>query len=91
MLGSTITSGRDVVMHVIAHQVTINEDRQSPGYSPKFGPQRFFDVGSHHNHIAFDPGTGYGGWLIGLLGHHGFCGTPRQGLGMLGCGGSGIN
>src|SRR5271156_3583099 len=51
--------------------------------------QRFLDVDSHHNHIAFDPGTGYGGWLIGLVGHQGFCGTPRQGLGMLDCGGSG--
>jgi hypothetical protein len=51
--------------------------------------QRFLDVGSHHNHIAFDPGTGYGGWLIGLVGHQGFCGTPRQGLGMLDWGGSG--
>ena len=41
-------------------------------------------------HITLDPGTGYGGWLIGLVGHQGFCGTPRHGLGMLGCGGSAI-
>ena len=49
-------------------------------------------MSSHnHDHItsALDPGTGYGGWLIGLVGHHGLRGTPRHGLGMLGCGGSG--
>ena len=36
------------------------------------------------------PAPDMGAGPIGLLGHHGFCGTPRHGSGMLGCGGSGI-
>jgi hypothetical protein len=49
MLGSTSTSGHGVVIHVIAQQVTINGDRQSPSHPPKFGP-----MPSNHAAMSLD-------------------------------------
>jgi anti-sigma regulatory factor (Ser/Thr protein kinase) len=42
-------------------------------------------------HAAGEPGTGYGGALIGFFGHHALRGTSRQAFGIVGCGASGCS
>jgi len=60
-----------------------------PSRSTAAGEER--PAAHDRRYSAGEPGTGYGGALIGFFGHHAFRGTSRQGFGIVGCVGSGCS